>query len=200
MLDLTSQIAVISAATKPLVMSGNFRGANETYSTIVAGCDVPIPDCVAVEASGVLLLTASSLGAPGPIAVGPGGTARINGSTVAWTTALIVPHAGDLDGDGDVDAADLGIVLAEWDAGDPAERDRRLSAVLAAYGGSGDEVVGWGAATLEGAGKAKARVSALHIVAGREIEEPTSCVLRVRLLISPRTEVVGEIFVSFSAT
>jgi len=64
----------------------------------------------------------------GPIWLHPGGPEDAPGG--AWTTAIVVPLAEDLTGDGTVDAQDSGQVLSEWGEGSA----ELLGKVMAAWG------------------------------------------------------------------
>lgn len=170
---------------------GDVEARNDTDQWSLLSVDLATPEVLARRCAGTQQITLRGLG-DGAIGCQPGGIGRGGPSpsqqAVPWSLALCLPDPRDLNGDGVIDGADIGLALAGWGDGEAGDGSR-LGEILAAVGETTtDRLMAYGACALAGAGAAKAKVSAMAAGGWMAQERPVNAVLRLRLLVSPRTE------------
>lgn len=170
---------------------GDVEATNDGDQWSLLSVDLDVPAVLARKFAGTQQVALKGLG-DGAIGCQPGGIGRGGPSAalkaVPWSLALCLPDPRDLNRDGVIDGADIGLALAGW-GGEEGDDGATLGQILAAVGETtADRLMAYGACSLAGAGSAKAKVSALAPNAWMVQELAVHAVLRLRLLVSPRTE------------
>ena len=163
-------------------IAGRVEAVNEgDEASQILSIDLPIPACVVQKIGGFVDIKARST-INDRFEILPAGVMIGHAGVQLWSICLAVPDPHDLNGDGVVDGADVGKVLAAWSYGSGP----LIGSVLAAAG-KGDRFVAWNSWPFSGGGHGGFKALAMLVVHGNELTEPTDAVLRIRIGVSPMT-------------
>ena len=152
--------------TSPMmVLNGDLHALNDGNVLELLSFDLPMPGLTFGSIAGN---TSLSISAVGNLSLQPEGN---------FLFAIVVPEPSDLTGDGVVDGADIGAVLAAW-----TDSGAQLGQVVADQGKK-QQVVGYVSGAWEGS--SSIAMTLYPPILCVPLPKPTDCVLQVRMVVSP---------------